>query len=63
MRKLRLYKFELEILDEPGTSDLAFETEVKKHLETYFEAFHLAVTLVEACDCITVEGDSMMADA
>lgn len=63
MKKLRLYKFELEILDEPIASDEDFEDEVKKHLETYFEAFHLSIRLVEAANCITVEGEMPLADA
>lgn len=61
--KLRLYRFSLELLDEPTRSDKDFEKEVAEHLRAYFEAFHLEVKLTEAADCLTFAGDLEIADA
>ncbi len=63
VKKLRLYRFTLEVLDEPMGSDEDLYNEVLEFLESYLEAFHVSLDLVEAADCIGFEADMEMAEA
>lgn len=47
-KPLRLYKFIVEVLDEPNCSDEQLECEVQEMLEAYFEAMEVHVTLADA---------------
>lgn len=48
MKRLRLYKFEVEILDEPDCSDQRMVEHVKKGLEIHMEAEKIVVTIKDA---------------
>lgn len=51
-RPLRLYRFIVEVLDEPNCSDLQLEREFQDSMRAYFEAVDVQVELVEANDCV-----------
>lgn len=60
-RPLRLYRFVVEVLDEPNCSDRELEQQFEDAINAYFEAIETTVELVEAHDCIT--GLDEMAEA
>lgn len=62
-RPLRLYRFVVEVLDEPDCSDDQLEEELQNSLNAYFEAIEVTVDLVEADDVIGIDGDMLMAEA
>lgn len=49
-RPLRLYRFVVEVLDEPNCSDDELAAEFSDALEAYFEAVDISVELVSAQD-------------
>ena len=61
MRPLRLYRFTIEVLDEPNCSDYELESQLQESMSAYFEAVDVQVELVEACDCVI--GVDEMAEA
>lgn len=61
VRPLRLYRFVVEVLDEPNCSDDQLEREFEDALHAYFEAVDISVELVDASDCL--QGLDEMAEA
>ncbi len=51
-RPLRIYRFVVEVLDEPNCSDTELERQFQESIEAYFEAVDVSVELVDANDCI-----------
>lgn len=51
-RPLRLYRFVVEVLDEPNCSDAELELHLQESMDAYFEAVDVTVELVEANDCV-----------
>lgn len=58
---MRLYRFVVEVLDEPDCADDEFEAQFQEALEAYFEAIEVIAELVEATDCLS--GVDEMAEA
>jgi hypothetical protein len=50
MKTLRLYKFEVEILDDSGESDEKISRELSKAVQIYMEAIKCVVAFKEASD-------------
>jgi hypothetical protein len=62
-RQMRLYRFVVEVLDEPDCSDADLEQEFQEMLDGYFEAFEVRVELVDADDVIGIDAELGMAEA
>ena len=62
-QNFRLYRFIVEVLDEPDCSDAQLEAELSEMLETYFEALDVQVELVSADDVVGIEADLSFAEA
>ena len=60
-RPLRLYRFVVEVLDEPNCSDIELESQLQDAMWAYFEAVDVNVELEEAHDCVI--GVDEMAEA
>ena len=58
----RLYRFVVEVLDEPNCSDEQLERELGEMLDSYFEAIDVQVELVAADDVIGIDSDLSIAE-